>query len=77
MRDLALLLGYLVKFRRFVVLQTALENLEDFRRGFACGTHDKDALEPLFVSAITFGQSNLDVFASGSNLLLFFARPGR
>src|SRR5580693_8106866 len=77
MRDLALLFGCFVKLGFFVVLQTPLENLKNFRCGFAGGTNDKGTVEALFVGAITFCESRFDILARSCNLTLLFSRPGR
>ena len=73
MRDLPLLFGRFVQFCRFIILQAPPKNLEDFRSGFACGANNKYAFEPLFVGAVTFGESGLDILVSDSNPALFFA----
>ena len=75
MRDLTLLLGSFVKFRFFIVLQTAPENFQNLRSGFAGGANDKDAVEFLFVFAITCGEGRFDILARSPDFLLFRARP--
>lgn len=76
MRDVALLLGCFVKLRRFVVRQAPPENFKNFRRGFAGGTDNENAIELMLVRAIAFRKRKFYVFASGSNCTLLFARPG-
>jgi hypothetical protein len=76
-RDVALFFGCLKKFSPIIILQSPLENFQDFERRLACCANDKNAVEPLFVSAIAFRQSELDIFTRRRNTLLLFLRPTR
>ena len=75
MRDLPLLLGCFVQFRRFVILQASPQNLQNFRRRFPAGTDDKDALKTLLVFPIAFRQSDLHILARSADPPLLLARP--
>jgi hypothetical protein len=76
-RDVALFFGCLKKFSPMIILQAPLENFQDFERRLARCANDKNAVEPLFVSAIAFRQSKLDILARRRNALLLFVRPTR
>jgi hypothetical protein len=73
MSDLALLLGCFAKLGCFVVLQTAPENFQDFRSGFARSANDKDAVEALLVRAIALGEKRFNVVRGGTDFALFVA----
>ena len=66
-----------MKFRRLLVPQAPSKNFQDFQCRFARGANDKDAVETLFIFAITLRQGNLDIVARSTKAPLFFYRPAR
>src|SRR5258708_2423486 len=77
MHNLPLLFHRFAKFNFRIVLQPAPEDLQNFRRGFAAGTNNKNAIESPLVFRISFREFNLDDIACQRSLLLLQRRPGR
>src|ERR1700688_4609917 len=75
MRNLPLLFGCFEEFRGFVVSQAPFEDSKNFRRGFAGGANDENAVELLLVGAITCCKRGFDVIGCGADFSLFLARP--
>jgi hypothetical protein len=66
-----------MKFRRLLVPQAPSNNFQDLRCRFARGANDKDAVETLFIFAMTLRQGNLDIIARSTKAPLLFYRPAR
>jgi hypothetical protein len=73
--DLALLLGGFVQFCRLVILEPALEILQNFAGGFSCGANDEDASEFAFVFLIAFGERLFDGLGAVGVAALFPRGP--
>src|SRR5260370_12555290 len=73
--DLPLLLGRLLKFGGFIIVQPAAQNLQKFAGGFSRCANDEDTAELLLVLTIAPLQSHLHGFLSRCRFLLFLFRP--
>jgi len=77
MHDLALLLGRLLQFGGFIIVQPAAQNLQDFAGEFSSRANDKDTPELLFIFAITPFQRQFYGFIGRCRLSLFLLGPNR
>ena len=75
LRDLPLLLGRFVKFSCRVMGQPSLQNLQNLRRRFTRGAHNKDTTEPALVFSIRLRQSHPHGIVGIAYLLLLLRRP--